>query len=586
MNAFACSLALTAGIAFSGPPPSTERVETIMQDDAALLYRPRAQVRRSLKRMARLGVDRVRITASWRQLAPHREWKIRPFFDAVDSSQYDSRTLRKLDQAIKGARAEGMQVMLDLGFFAPRWAVTRPGRGGRNVWRPSPRELARFSRALAERYSGGFADPADRKRKLPAVRLWTTWNEPNHRVFLRPHWERVGGSWLPMTPHIYRRLHNAGYDQVKRASPKNRVLIGGLASFGDRGRGPARGIGPLRFTRELACVDSRLRPLRRPECRGFEPLRADGFAMHPYSFQTPPGEVDPIADRVQIGELSKLTGLLDGLEGRGRLAQKLPLYLTEYGYQSNPPDPRGVDPAVHARYSGQALELALRSREVRSFPQFLLYDIEPDLSKPRGSLARQGALGRRRGGRCRVPRLRPREPVVEPARPRVALPPGLACALAALSPRLPVAAHRAVAGDAALTWGHAAAVEGALDLEHHPPGPLRAHQRPHGRWPDSPVPARRGAQADLHSKRSLRGRLHPHRGYAVTGAATDLMLLTVPFVMYGIFRVLFLIHHHGTLTEEPAVVIWRDRPLLVCVLLWGVCAAIIVAATGAVPDPA
>jgi len=392
LNAFACSLALTAGIAFSGPPPSTERVETIMQDDAALLYRPRAQVRRSLKRMARLGVDRVRITASWRQLAPHREWKIRPFFDAADSSEYDARTLRKLDQAIKGARAEGMQVMLDLGFFAPRWAVTRPGRGGRNVWRPSPREFARFSHALAERYSGGFADPADRRRKLPAVRLWTTWNEPNHRVFLRPHWERVGGSWLPMTPHIYRRLHNAAYDQVKRASPKNRVLIGGLASFGDRGRGPARGIGPLRFTRELACVDSRLRPLRRPECRGFRPLRADGFAMHPYSFGTPPGQVDAIADRVQIGELSKLTGLLDGLEGRGRLARKLPLYLTEYGYQSNPPDPRGVDPAVHARYSGQALELALRSREVRSFPQFLLYDIEPDLSKPRGSLARQGGF--------------------------------------------------------------------------------------------------------------------------------------------------------------------------------------------------
>lgn len=74
--------------------------------------------------------------------------------------------------------------------------------------------------------------------------------------------------------------------------------------------------------------------------------------------------------------------------------------------------------------------------------------------------------------------------------------------------------------------------------------------------------------------------------YAVTGAATDLMLLTVPFVLYGIFRVLFLIHHHGTLTEEPAVVIWRDRPLLVCVLMWAVCAAIIVAATGAVPDPA
>lgn len=74
--------------------------------------------------------------------------------------------------------------------------------------------------------------------------------------------------------------------------------------------------------------------------------------------------------------------------------------------------------------------------------------------------------------------------------------------------------------------------------------------------------------------------------YAVTGAATDLMLLTVPFVMYGIFRVLFLIHHGGALTEEPAVAVWRDRPLLLCVLLWAICAGVIVAATGAVPDPA
>jgi len=68
--------------------------------------------------------------------------------------------------------------------------------------------------------------------------------------------------------------------------------------------------------------------------------------------------------------------------------------------------------------------------------------------------------------------------------------------------------------------------------------------------------------------------------YAVTGAATDLMLLTVPFVMYGIFRVLFLIHHGSGVTEEPAVVVWRDRPLLVCVLLWALCAGVITVASG------
>jgi 4-hydroxybenzoate polyprenyltransferase len=63
--------------------------------------------------------------------------------------------------------------------------------------------------------------------------------------------------------------------------------------------------------------------------------------------------------------------------------------------------------------------------------------------------------------------------------------------------------------------------------------------------------------------------------YAATGSHTRWMLLTVPFVLYGIFRVLYLIHHHSAMTEEPAVVVYRDRPLLVCVALWGICAATI-----------
>ena len=98
-------------------------------------------------------------------------------------------------------------------------------------------------------------------------------------------------------------------------------------------------MGPLRFTRELACVDSRLRPLTRAECRGYRPLRADGFALHPYSQETAPAALDPTADRVQVGELAKLTSLLAELERRGRVAQPLPLHLTEYGYQTDPPDP-------------------------------------------------------------------------------------------------------------------------------------------------------------------------------------------------------------------------------------------------------
>jgi 4-hydroxybenzoate polyprenyltransferase len=65
--------------------------------------------------------------------------------------------------------------------------------------------------------------------------------------------------------------------------------------------------------------------------------------------------------------------------------------------------------------------------------------------------------------------------------------------------------------------------------------------------------------------------------WAATGAHTHWMLLTVPFVLYGIFRVLYLVHHRSEMTEEPAVVVYRDRPLLACVALWGVVAAVIAA---------
>lgn len=63
--------------------------------------------------------------------------------------------------------------------------------------------------------------------------------------------------------------------------------------------------------------------------------------------------------------------------------------------------------------------------------------------------------------------------------------------------------------------------------------------------------------------------------YCVLAAPTDLMLSTLPFVLYGIFRMLFLIHHRSETTEDPSVLAVRDRPLLACVVLWGVVAGAI-----------
>ena len=64
--------------------------------------------------------------------------------------------------------------------------------------------------------------------------------------------------------------------------------------------------------------------------------------------------------------------------------------------------------------------------------------------------------------------------------------------------------------------------------------------------------------------------------YAVLGAETQLMGLTVPFVLYGVFRVLYLIHlADSRLPDDPTELVWRDRPLQACIVLWGVAAGII-----------
>ena len=63
--------------------------------------------------------------------------------------------------------------------------------------------------------------------------------------------------------------------------------------------------------------------------------------------------------------------------------------------------------------------------------------------------------------------------------------------------------------------------------------------------------------------------------YAVERFHSGLLILTVPFVLYGIFRYLHVVHvdQEG---EDPAAVLFQDRPLLVCVMGWAlVCITII-----------
>jgi hypothetical protein len=173
-------------------------------------------------------------------------------------------------------------------------------------------------------------------------------------------------------------MHEHAYAAIKRIDEANGVLIGGTAALGREARGPRQGIPPLQFLRELACVDRRGRPLHRNGCSEFEPLEADGFAHHPYSLDDRPDASSENPDDVAMGDLDRLSRLLNRLHRLGRITSRLPIYVTEYGYETNPPDVvRGVSLLQQARYHGLATYLAWKQEDVAMFAQFLLNDIGP-----------------------------------------------------------------------------------------------------------------------------------------------------------------------------------------------------------------
>ena len=66
--------------------------------------------------------------------------------------------------------------------------------------------------------------------------------------------------------------------------------------------------------------------------------------------------------------------------------------------------------------------------------------------------------------------------------------------------------------------------------------------------------------------------------YAITAHETRALAVTIPFVVFGIFRYLLLLHR-TTGGEEPENVLVSDVPILVTVALWAATCAVILAAT-------
>lgn len=284
-----------------------------IQDDAWLMYGPGAFDQR-LATLDRLGVGIVRFTIRWDQVAPTKPANPRNPADPA----YQWGLFATVLEALHTQRITALVTI----WGAPRWA-----NGGH-----PPNWLPR-------RGFGNFAYAA--ARRFPWVHLWTMWNEPNTRIAANP-----------ISPKLYtRQVLNPAYVLLHRASRANKVA-GGVTSP----RRPPSGMSPLQFMRGMHRYHARL----------------DAYAQNPYPSN--PHET-PFQDPCASCRTFTMAHLPEIRREVTRLFGYKPIWLTEYGYQTNPPDRiLGVSPALQAKYVGEAALRVWQQLRVTILIHFLVRD--------------------------------------------------------------------------------------------------------------------------------------------------------------------------------------------------------------------
>lgn len=369
----------------------------MFQDDPLLVYGTQEQVDDTLDELASFGVDRIRVSVFWSILAPANTSKQKPNFDATDPRGYQQQVWARYDYLIRGALSRGILVNLNLTSPIPRWAAGDPPASRQDLqltWGPNAEEFGKFVQAVGKRYDGTY-------QGLPRIDYWSIWNEPNQAGWLTPQWApdpRAPSRRVESAPQVYRALvQHAWRALAATGHGSDTILVGETAPQGQqRRKGVTQSIDALRFIRQLYCLDDNLQLLKGSSaeiraCPVADPARfvaenpglfqATGFAHHPYDMLSPPGRRPKPADWVTMANLGDLSRELRRIYARyGQKTQTrrgVPLYLTEYGFQTKP-DPIHISFSQQAAWLNEAEYIASRNPNVRTLSQFLLVDDKPD----------------------------------------------------------------------------------------------------------------------------------------------------------------------------------------------------------------
>jgi hypothetical protein len=232
---------------------------------------------------------------------------------------------------------------------------------------------------------------------IPRVSAWGIWNEPNEGTWLDPQYRVAHHHHVLVAPLLYRQLVDSAYTAlVATGHGSDTIMVLETASGGTTKVMP--------FLRALYCVDRSLRPLTGDAATAIG-CPADGdaasfaaahpglftaIAHHPYSFDVPPSTRFPLSQYVTIANLPQFEHVLNRIFSiYGRLPTGgVPMYLTEWGYKTNPPNPYvKTSLTQQARWLDEGEYMTWRDSYVRSLNQFLLVDDTPRQGAKPGSLS-------------------------------------------------------------------------------------------------------------------------------------------------------------------------------------------------------
>jgi hypothetical protein len=278
------------------------------------------------------GATAVRMDLSWFSIAP----KDPPEgFDPANPSDpaYD---WSGLDARVLAAFAHGVEPFLTVND-APVWARLDDREAGAP---PNPDDLGKFMQAAAERYSGTFPG-------LPRVRYWQVWIEPNVNKFFRHQFE--GGKLI--APARYAADVNAAADAIHAVHADNKVIAGGLSPF-TVSVGDTRAITPMTFMEDMLCMKANGTPKSGCTRR----VHFDIWSHHPFTSGDPTHHAYHKGD-ISLGDLPVMKKMLAAAyKSRHIVTGQMPeFWVTEFSWDTNPPDPAALPVKLQARWTAEAL---------------------------------------------------------------------------------------------------------------------------------------------------------------------------------------------------------------------------------------